>query len=62
VAPPAMEALAQAIAQRLPCRPVGVLVQQPPEPTGLPAEWRELPYPDAGHHAARKAWPWPERG
>lgn len=62
VAPPTMEALAQAIAQRLPGRPVGVLVQQPPEPTGLPAHWRELPYPDAGHRAARKAWPWPERG
>ena len=30
-----------------------------PDHALLPPGWEEWPYPDKGHQAARKAWPWP---
>jgi len=61
--PPSMQALAErvrALAQaQLPALTAYLEMQEPPEPSGLPTQWRALPYPDAGHQAAERAWPWP---
>lgn len=34
-------------------------VLQAPRQDRLPQGWQDWPYPDKGHQAARKAWPWP---
>lgn len=70
-APPQMQPLAAAVtaalAQRQPLadavlqRPVPVISVNPVAPAALPPHWRDLPYPDAGHRAGLKAWPWPAR-
>lgn len=64
-APPAQQPLAQAVQQALMYRICGAEVAieslMPTAPESLPADWRELPYPDPGHRAAIKAWPWPAR-
>ncbi len=51
--------LAQALCQRLGLDAASCVIQQPALPEGLPPDWRQLPYPDDGHRAALKAWPWP---
>jgi tRNA(adenine34) deaminase len=58
VAHPAQSALAAALAARLPTDRVSVAHVEPAG-SDQPANWRLLPYPDAGHRAAQRAWPWP---
>lgn len=63
LAPPEQQTLAQALGQRLGPRLLDLQIRPAPQLPGLlPPDWRELPYPDAGHRAAHKAWPWPEQG
>ena len=59
VAHPAQEALAQAMLDRLPAGSASVELRMPEPHEALPEGWRWMPYPDAGHRAALKAWPWP---
>lgn len=63
VVPPAQQPLAEALAQWLADRfnvaEVTIDILPIAAPQSLPAGWAELPYPDAGHRAATRAWPWP---
>lgn len=61
--PPAQRGLGQHLGQMLRNQyglPVTLEeVASPPTPNNLPAGWQNWPYPDKGHQAALKAWPWP---
>jgi tRNA(adenine34) deaminase len=56
---PAQEALAQALLDRLPAGSASVELRMPEPHEALREDWRWMPYPDAGHQAAMKAWPSP---
>ena len=56
---PAQEALAQALLDRLPAGSASMELRMPEPLEALPEGWRWMPYPDAGHRAAMKGWPWP---
>lgn len=60
VVTPEQAPLAHALRRRLGLDKLGVDIR-PSEPLpNLPIGWQDLPFPDAGHRAAQKAWPWPE--
>ena len=56
---PDQTALAAEIARRLEGIGVAIATAVPEALKGLPPQWREVPYPDSGHRAAMKSWPWP---
>lgn len=59
VATPEQAALAAHLQALAPEAVLGVMWLEPTPPPGLPADWRDRPYPDAGHRAGPRAWPWP---
>ncbi len=59
VAPPEQAAVVQALQQRWGHHSLSVEIQTSTGWVDGPAGWAGWPYPDAGHQAARKAWPWP---
>lgn len=59
VAPPEQTPLVQALQQRWPQHPIAADIRTPGPLPDEPAHWMDCPYPDAGHQAAHKAWPWP---
>ncbi len=53
---PGQAQLAQALQQRAGPRLLGLAECSPPPSAQLVGHWAELPYPDAGHRAAQRAW------
>jgi len=53
---PGQAQLAQALQQRAGARLLGVAECRPPSSALLAGNWSEMPYPDAGHRAAQRAW------
>ena len=51
--------LALALQHRLPALIQSVHDDTPSQPAHWPPDWRSMPFPDAGHRAAPRAWPWP---
>lgn len=60
VAPPEQSRLAHALCARLGDARAHLEIRTPTPMPGLPEGWPDWPYPDAGHRAAQKAWPWPD--
>ncbi len=60
VAPPEQSPLVRALQQRWLQHPMSVDIRTPSDWVDGPKGWADLPYPDAGHQAALKAWPWPD--
>ncbi|MBS3933298.1 MAG: hypothetical protein KGZ35_02995, partial [Truepera sp.] len=58
---PGQAGLAQALAQALLAatgQVVAAIELEPAPCLQLPPDWPTLPYPDAGHRAALRAWGW----
>ena len=53
---PGQAQLAQVLQQRAGQRLLGLAECSPPPSAQLSGRWTELPYPDAGHRAAQRAW------
>jgi len=53
---PGQTQLAQALQQRAGQRLLGLDACTPPPNLHGPSNWAEMPYPDAGHRAAQRAW------
>jgi len=61
--PPEQAVLGQHLVRLLQAQhnlPATLEVIAPPSHDPLPQGWQHWPYPDKGHQAARKAWPWPQ--